>query len=77
MRTLTHVVAGTLVTGGALLAFASPVSAQGWPCNGCGDTARAEAPAADTSPARFAALGGLTAAGLAGFALRRRTTDVL
>lgn len=91
MRKLTHLVAGTVVTAGALLAFASPASAQSWPCNGCGDTIReattqwpctgcvdttqVESPAADTSTSSvgFAALGGLTAVGLAGLALRRRT----
>ncbi len=79
MYKLTSVLVGTVVAGGALLAFASPASAQGgggYPCYGCGDTPRVEAPAADTSPAGFAALGGLTAAGLAALALRRRrTTD--
>ncbi len=71
MHKLTSVLAGTVVASGALLAFASPASAQ-YNCSLCGDTTRVEAPAADTSPAGIAALGGLTAAGLAALALRRR-----
>ncbi len=90
MHTLRNILVGAVVTGGALLAFASPASAQSWPCNGCGDTireattqwpctgcvdsSRAEAPAADTSPVGLAALGGLTAVGLSALALRRRRT---
>lgn len=79
MQTLRSILVGAVVSGGALLALASPASAQGWPCNGCGDTTQVETSASEGSSlqAGLAALGGLTAAGLAGFALRRRTIDVI
>ncbi len=77
MYKLTSVVAGAVVAGGALLAFANPATAatNQWPCPDCYDTTRVEAPAeTPASPVGFAALGGLTAAGLAALALRRRRT---
>lgn len=79
MYKLASVLTGAVVTGGAVLALATPASAQGWPCYGCGDTTQVETSASEGSSLQMglAALGGLTAAGLAGFALRRRTVDVV
>lgn len=74
MYKLASVLAGAVVTGGAVLALASPASAQGWPCTGCSETTRVETQSSEGTDVStgLAALGGLTAAGLAALALRRR-----
>lgn len=71
MTKLTSVLTMTVVSGGALLAFGSPAQAQ-LPCYNCVDNPRIEQEETSSAPAGIAALGGLTAAGLAGLALRRR-----